>query len=197
MSTMTKSIPTPDEVRAQIAGAAEHMVDLTYLKDFTIADYPIGRRERGQCRLSFEFHPKKGFRTVRETTNKWGKWCAPKKSTFKALPHGLLVVTGGITPKEAAWLSIGTHGASLYDANGDCLNLAAAPHWTKPRREREVVRFRMTPIYGLPGSSTVEEHVSEPDAPELCDAYDAWEAEWKPLLAEYMAKGIQLAKKER
>lgn len=137
MSTVTKSIPTPDEVRAQIAEAAEHMADLTYLKEYTIGDYPIGRRERGECRLSFEFHPKKGFRTVRETTNKWGKWCAPNKSTYRDLPHGLLVVTGGITPKEAAWLSIGTHGASLYDANGDCLNLAAAPHLRIVKDERQ------------------------------------------------------------
>src|SRR5271166_3752556 len=50
--------------------------------DATIDDYPIGRRERGKCRLQVERAAGKGFRTVRTTTNKFGRWCAPKKSTY-------------------------------------------------------------------------------------------------------------------
>ena len=79
---METKIPTPDEIRATFAGVRQQIVGMNLCLDATIDDYPIGRRERGKCRLQVERAAGKGYRTVRTTTNKFGRWCKPKKSTY-------------------------------------------------------------------------------------------------------------------
>jgi hypothetical protein len=77
-----KVIPSPDEIRATFARVREQLAGIDLCLDATIDDYPIGRRERGKCRLQVERAAGKGYRTVRTTTNKFGRWCKPKKSTY-------------------------------------------------------------------------------------------------------------------
>jgi hypothetical protein len=84
-----KEIPTHDEIRATFAGMREQLESSQLCLDATINDYPIGRRERGKCRLQVERAQNKGYRTVRTTTNKHGRWCKPHKSTYS---NSLIVV---------------------------------------------------------------------------------------------------------
>lgn len=47
-----------------------------------IADWPIGGNHRGKAVFSVLADPKKGYRVSRTTTNKNGKWCKPKHTTW-------------------------------------------------------------------------------------------------------------------
>ena len=80
---MNDKIPTVKEIRAKFAEVRGVIAKSDLCLDATIDDYPIGRRERGKCRLQVERAAGKGYRTVRTTTNKFGRWCAPKKSTYR------------------------------------------------------------------------------------------------------------------
>ena len=80
---------TAGEIRATFAACASRSPAAISASTPTIDDYPIGRRERGKCRLQVERAQGKGYRTVRTTTNKSGRWCAPKKSTYS---NSLIVV---------------------------------------------------------------------------------------------------------
>jgi hypothetical protein len=75
----TKEFPTHEEIRATFAVVRDQLERSHLCLDATIDDYPIGRRERGKCRLQVSRAANKGYRTVRTTTNKAGRWCAPKK----------------------------------------------------------------------------------------------------------------------
>ena len=79
---METKIPTHDQIRETFANVRDLVQRNHLCLDATIDDYPIGRRERGKCRLQVERAAGKGYRTVRTTTNKLGRWCAPKKSTY-------------------------------------------------------------------------------------------------------------------
>jgi hypothetical protein len=70
-------IPTSDEIRATFEAVRHKIASMDLCLDATIDDYPIGRRDRGKCRLQVERAAGKGYRTVRTTTNKFGRWCAP------------------------------------------------------------------------------------------------------------------------
>ena len=51
---METKIPTHDEIRATFASVRD-LIERNHLcLDATIDDYPIGRRERGKCRLQVE-----------------------------------------------------------------------------------------------------------------------------------------------
>jgi len=73
-----------------------------------IQKYPIGGSDYGLCRLEVHHSPRKGWRTVRTTTNKYGTWCKPKLSTYQTMPIG--VVSGeieGFEPiREYGWLNL-------------------------------------------------------------------------------------------
>jgi hypothetical protein len=89
---METKIPTHDEIRATFAQVRDQIERSHLCLDATIDDYPIGRRDRGKCRLQVERAKNKGYRTVRTTTNRAGRWCAPKKSTYS---NSLIVVVRG------------------------------------------------------------------------------------------------------
>ena len=77
--------------------------------------YPIGRRERGKCRLHVERAKNKGYRTVRTTTNKFGRWCAPKKSTYR---NGIYVVVRDYDDAhQGVWLAVGNPAAQCGGAH--------------------------------------------------------------------------------
>jgi hypothetical protein len=80
---METTIPTHDEIRATFAGVRQQIASMNLCLDATIEDCPIGRRERGKYRLQVERATGKAYRTVGTTTNKFGRWCAPKKSTAR------------------------------------------------------------------------------------------------------------------
>jgi hypothetical protein len=46
------------------------------------SDWPIGGSNRGQCKFAVEDGGKRGKRVSRTTTDKHGRWCKPKYTTY-------------------------------------------------------------------------------------------------------------------
>jgi hypothetical protein len=45
-------------------------------------DWPIGGSNRGQCKFAVEDGGRRGTRVSRTTTDKHGRWCKPKYTTY-------------------------------------------------------------------------------------------------------------------
>ena len=190
-----KVIPTPDEIRATFAPVRETIATMNLCLDATIDDYPIGRRERGKCRLQVERAAGKGYRTVRTTTNKVGRWCAPKKSTY----HNsvTVVVRDYDEDHQVVWLSAGNPAAQfggahvgLQYANGSGIALAKCWRNDAPRREdHHYTTVTRTSRLGITGAGvetdepTQEKETTtlEADSPKECDAWDVWVQELKSV----------------
>ncbi len=188
---MEKKIPTHDGIHATFSELRDQIARSNLCLDATIGDYPIGRRERGKCRLQVERAQNKGYRTVRTTTNKHGRWCAPKKSTYS---NSLIVVVRDWDEEhQHAWLSCGNPRASyggahvsVQYANGAGVALAKCWRNDAPRREdvryTSVIRTSNLSITagGLrPENMTEErqERVLTADSADECDAWDVWAEE--------------------
>jgi hypothetical protein len=164
--------PTVESVRAACARARQFIEAHHLGLDATIGDYPIGRRERGQCRLQVEYDKRKGYRTVRTTTDKCGRWCKPHKGTFR---NDITVVVDDLEgERTTGWLAIGERRVYVQYPNGEGFHLVDAPCLSPPRRTEEKTVMVMTPLFGSPGQEERMEHVWPADPPEVCDAWDAW-----------------------
>ena len=120
-------------------------------------DYPIGGANRGKCALQVETN-KNGWRTVKTTTNKNGRWCNPKKSTYTD-KGSCFVVSGPVVEKEFAWLTIMRGGVMLSDAVHNYTDLLKSPF------SSDYVRQLAEVSYGT--------HY-EADSPEVLDAWVEW-----------------------
>ncbi|MFI5459175.1 MAG: hypothetical protein ACHRXM_27415 [Isosphaerales bacterium] len=185
---METKIPTHDQIRETFASVRGLVQRSDLCLDATIDDYPIGRRDRGQCRLQVEHASGKGYRTVRTTTNRAGRWCAPKKSTYR---NSVTVVVRDYDEEhQVCWLSVGnpaaqwggTHVAIQY-ANGEGLSLAKCWRNDAPRRQPHTYTTTWTKsklsITGAgveTGEPTQEKetHTLEADSPEEIAAWDVW-----------------------
>jgi hypothetical protein len=184
---MAIEIPHPDDIRDTFEQVRQKIGRMYLNVDGVIDDYPIGRRDRGKCRLQVERAKGKGYRTVRTTTNKQGRWCAPKKSTYR---NAIYVVASNVdSPHRAFWLSVGqphldyggAHVCLTYP-NGD--GLALAKCWRSYAPNREERRYTITTssarlIIGRDGVRPVEEkpaereeHVDSAASPEEIAAWD-------------------------
>ncbi len=159
--------------------------------DAMIDDYPIGRRERGKCRLQVERAANKGYRTVRTTANKAGRWCKPHKSTYSN--SLIVVVRDWDTEHQHAWLSCGNPRAEyggvdvcVQYANGAGIALAKCWRNDAPRREQKVDRVTWTTtrlgvshagLENMGQSEETKEYVYDADSTEECGAWDVWVAE--------------------
>ena len=125
---METKIPTHDEIRTTFTSVRDLIQRNHLCLDATIDDYPIGRRERGKCRLQVERAAGKGYRTVRTTTNKFGRRCAPKKSTYR---NGVYVVIRDYDEgNQVVWLSAGNPAAQYGGITwGSSTPMAAAWRW--------------------------------------------------------------------
>jgi hypothetical protein len=134
--------------------------------------WPIGRRERSICRLQVEYDGRKAYRTVRTTTDKHGRWCKPKESTYRL---DITVVVDDLEgERTTAWLAIDARCVYVHYPNGEGFHVVDAPCMSPPRRVEEKSAMVMRSIFGLPGKEERTEHVWTADPPELCDAWDAW-----------------------
>ena len=106
---METKIPTLAEIRAIFDSVRKRIGRMTLCLDATIDDYPIGRAEPGKCRLQVERAADKGCRTVRTTTNKHGRWCKPKQSTYRNSVY--VVVRDYDDEHQVVWLSVGNPAA--------------------------------------------------------------------------------------
>jgi hypothetical protein len=185
---METKIPTLDEIRATFAGVRQKILGMNLCLDATIDDYPIGRRERGKCRLQVERAPGKGYRTVRTTTNKFGPWCKPKKSTYRSSVHA--VIREYDDEHKVVWLAAGNPAAqwggahvTIQYANGEGFSLAKCWRNDAPRREPHTYTTTWTKSKlsitgaGVETSGPTAEKETrtlEAYSPEECDAWDAW-----------------------
>jgi hypothetical protein len=190
-----KVIPTVDEIPSTFEDVRHKIRCVNLCLDATIDDYPIGRRERGKCRLRVERTAGKGYRTVRTTTNKRGQWCAPKKSTYH---NSVTVVVRDYDEEhQVVWLSAGNPAAQfggahvgIQYANGSGVALAKCWRNDAPRREdhhyttvTRTSRLGITAGGLLPENMTEEreQHVLKADSPEECAAWDVWVEELKTV----------------
>jgi hypothetical protein len=186
------------EVEAEINRLRAWLKEVQFLASYVIEDYPIGRTARGRCKLEVEFKKGKGWRTVKTTTNKMGKWCKPHCSTYHegygvVVTHPDLAASG----KEAGWLTISMGGVGVLYAGDGSLRLAAAPYYCKPRRTEErykIVTRTMKVFSGEEPTETETEHVSPADPPALCDAYDLWHRSIMQLVQDVAARVNDLRK---
>jgi len=192
---MSEKIPTVEEIRAKFAEVRRVIANSELCLDATIDDYPIGRQLRGKCRLQVERAKGKGYRTVRSTTDKFGRWCKPKKSPYRN--SVCVVVHDWNDAKKHVWLSVGNPltqygGASVWVtfANGEGVALAACWRNDAPRREPHTYTTTWTKsklsITGAgveTGEPTQEKetHTIEADSPEEIAAWDVWVEELKTV----------------
>jgi hypothetical protein len=192
---METKIPTPDEIRATFEAVRHKIGCMDLCLDATIDDYPIGRRERGKWRLQVERAVGKGYRTVRTTTNKFGRWCAPKKSTYRNSVY--VVIRNYDDEHQVVWLSVGNPAAqwggahvTIQYANGEGIPLVKC--WRNDAPRREPLTYTTTWIKsklsitgaGVETGEPIEEketHTLEADSPEECDAWDVWVEELKSV----------------
>jgi hypothetical protein len=192
---METKIPTRDEIRATFASVRD-LIERNHLcLDATIDDYPIGRRERGKCRLQVERTAGKGYRTVRTTTNKFGRWCAPKKSTCH---NSVTVVVRDYDEEhQVVWLSAGNPAAQyggahvgFQYANGGGFALAKCWRNDAPLREdRRYTTVTRTLPLGITAGGLMpenvraerEQRVLEADSPDEIAAWDLWVEELKTV----------------
>jgi hypothetical protein len=183
----TKTITTPTAIRQSFVELRENLARHQIVPVHVIESYPIGRRDRGQCRLEVEYKPGKGFRRIKTTTDKRGLWCNPKKSVWDGYPN--YVITGDLeTGRTAAWLQVSPQRIAYLFPNGTSTVLLVSPcPFGKPRREAETVVFRkVTLTFGTsPQKESRDEMVLPADPPELCDAYDAWIESFGEFRREY------------
>jgi hypothetical protein len=134
-----------------------------------------------------------GYRTVRTTTNKFGGWCAPKKSTYRNSVY--VVVHDYDDEHQVVWLAVGNPAAqwggahvTIEHANGEGFSLARCWRNDAPRREHRTLTMTWTKsklsITGgavETGEPTEEKDTTtlEADSPEECDAWDVWVDELK------------------
>lgn len=179
--------PTPDEVRQSFAALRTNLARHRIVPVHVIDSYPIGRRDRGQCRLEVEYKPGKGYRRIKTTTDRSGAWCKPKRSLWDGFPN--YVIVGDLEMgRTAAWLQISPQRIAYLYPNGSVARLLESPSpFGKPRREPETVVFeKRTLTFGLaPSEVTHESMVMEADPPEQCDAYDAWIECFGPFRLEF------------
>lgn len=169
---------TNEEIRAKAEKSAKFLSSLRFVEEYTIENYPIGGRNRGKCKLTVEHRPGKGFRRIKQTTNKHGEWCKPKKSTYVNAPTFVVEMPG--SEMECGWLHMSKIGGiGIMYANGEDHMLFKPPHWAKPSREPRHYTIVKRELY-----SNKEERIPQvtpADPPGLCDAYDEYEEQYTKL----------------
>src|SRR5262249_46599260 len=102
-----------------------------------------------------------GYRTVRTTTDKFGRWCKPHKLRYR--DFCIVVIRNWDTDRQHVWRSVGKGGVYVDYANGDGFTVVEAPFWCKPRRTDEPYTIEMRPILGEPGAGEKFECVHKAD----------------------------------
>jgi hypothetical protein len=183
---MSSPLKTADEIRAACAAAREFIARHQLRVDATIDDYPIGRQDRGKCRLQAERRKGHGYRLVRTTTDKFGRWCKPHKSQYS--DACTVVIDDFDDERKAVWLKVDPrYGVFVQHADYSGFALVKIEFHRPPSRvERRVTwttaKLTITGAGLLPEEEPREdESVSPADPPELCDAYDAWFEEYSSM----------------
>jgi hypothetical protein len=183
---MSNPLKTADEIRAACVAAGEFIARNHLCLDATIDDYPIGRQDRGKCRLQVERKQGHGYRLVRTTTNKFGFWCKPHKSQYS--DACIVGVDDYDEERKAVWLKVDPrYGVFIQHADYSSVALVTVNFVSAPSRVERRITWTTTKLAitraGLePEAPPCEEvSISPPDPPELCEAYDAWMEEYRAI----------------
>jgi hypothetical protein len=101
---MSNTLKTADEIRAAGVAARDFIARHHLCLDATIEDYPIGRHDRGKCRLQVERKKGHGYRLVRTTIDKHGRWCKPHKSQYS--DACVVMIDDYNEDRKAVWLKV-------------------------------------------------------------------------------------------
>jgi hypothetical protein len=183
---MSNPLKTADDIRTACAAVREFIARHHLCLDATIPDYPIGRQERGQCRLQVERRKGHGYRLVRTTTNKFGVWCKPHRSQYS--DACIVVIDDYEQERKAIWLKVDPrYGVFVQHADYSGFALVKVDFASTPSRVERRYTWTTTKLAvthaGLEPEQAPRQEVSviPPDLPELCDAYDAWLEEYSSL----------------
>lgn len=166
-------IPTPDEIREQCARAMDRVSRMVFHVEYTIDDYPVGRRLRARCKIGVDDGRWRGNRTVKATSDQRGYFHKPKRGVYRKHPLIVASNTGGKWP--VAWLGLDPlEGMYFQYANGETVFLVKAPYWRPTKRNPEKYTTKTTTMFS-DAPTEIQEHVIPADPPELCDAWEAWE----------------------
>jgi hypothetical protein len=168
---------TAATMRAEMDDCLAKIGTMTFLEEGIIDDYPIGRKTRGKCKLSVEYKKGKGFRTVRQTTDKYDNWCKPHTSRYYDAPTSVVRHQGKI-----GWLTIAGSMIYLTWANYDTetlvmANLSCAPRVTdhtykttsyEPMSMEDVMAGKK------PVVQEEQTHTLPADPPEVIECWNAW-----------------------
>lgn len=164
------------EIDTMVESTSNLLSTLHFHASYTVDDYPIGGRNRGKCRLSYE-RKKNEYRSVKETTNKHGAWCAPKKSVYQDKP--MVVVSGDTLKHECGVLKIDNYGIHISYAADGGERLLMAPFYFPPQRERREYDWVTRDLYGT--VLRTEHDVREADPQDKIDLWDYYIERYKPL----------------
>jgi len=119
---------------------AESFLDKgVFAMEHTIDDYPISFSLRGQCKLGVESN-RRGVRSVKTTTDKRGRWCAPKASVYRdGRTTKMFVLACHSDVKCPGWITLCVEGGysggvQLCHANNDTIRIAGCPFASTPQR---------------------------------------------------------------
>jgi hypothetical protein len=183
---MSNNLKTADEIRAACTTAREFIARHHLCLDATIDDYPIGRQDSGKCRLQVERRKAHGYRLVRTTTDKHGRWCKPHKSQYS--DACIVVIDDYDEERKAVWLKVDPrYGVFVQHADYSGFALVKVDFCSTPSRVERRVTWITTKLAitraGVEPEEPPREEVSviPADTPELCDVYDAWMDEYRTL----------------
>jgi hypothetical protein len=183
---MSNPLKTRDEIRAACATAREFIARHHLCLDATIDDYPIGRQDRGKCRLQVERKKGHGYRLVWTTTNKFGVWCKPHKSQYS--DASIVVIDNYDEERKAVWLKVDPrYGVCIQHADYSGFSIVKVEFHGAPSRVERRFTWTTTKLAitgaGVQPEEEPRQEVSiiPPDPPALCDGYDAWFEEYSSM----------------
>jgi hypothetical protein len=168
---------TAATMRAEMDDCLAKIGNMTFLAEGIIDDYPVGRKLRGKCKLSVEYKKGRGFRTVRQTADKNGRWCKPHASRYYDAPTSVVSFAG-----KTGWLTIAGSMIYLTWANYDTETLVLANVSTAPRLQDhtyQTVSHEPISLTDLmagkePAVRETKTHTLPADAPEVIATWNAW-----------------------
>jgi hypothetical protein len=183
---MSNPLKTADEIRAACGAARDFIARNHLCLDATIDDYPIGRHDRGKCRLQVERKKGHGYRLVRTTTDKHARWCKPHKSQYS--DACIVVVDDYDEDRKAVWLKVDPrYGVFVQHADYSGFALIKVDFCSTPSRVERWCTWTTTRL-AITGAGVEPEvpprqevSIDPPDPPELCDAYDIWMEEYRAM----------------
>ncbi len=162
------------------------------VREAIIEEYPIGRGDRGKCKLSFDYAAGKGWRSVRTTTNRNGHWCNPKRSVYSNLGMGGGPIAVVIARLSHCWLLNSKKQAAWIHATRSQGPYFTLANWVPAERCEDVIdkidfmvmSLRVPPPCSMSSTPQLEEN----------QLFDVWWSENKRFLDRVRELSVELGR---